>query len=684
DTPDPYVKLYIQNAPNGRTKTQFISNDPNPVWNEEFKFLIDKELENVLHITLMDADTFSDDVVGKTQIFPLDGLEIDRICRKTFVFRKKSEVDITLELRKCEDPRDLRYSVELCQEEIDFRENRKPFLFQAMKKLLGPRGPARMDELPTVGIVGSGGGFRAMVGLSGVFCALKDMGVLDCAMYAAGLSGSTWYLSALYSHPKFPYIHPKIVMQQLRHNVQYSWIRLLTPSWLYKHIKIIHEKKVRGQPISFTDFFGYLVGETILRDRKTIPKLSDQRVAVRYGNVPLPLYTCVQVKNDVSAKSYNEWVEFSPYEVGMAKYGTFMKAEHFGSKFFCGQLHTQYPEPPLEYLQGIWGSAFTVLLQRLLSEGQVPSAIEKVRPSSSVMREDLHQILYSENQDDDEESDSEEEEQSVDGHHIKEAPVFDDNDMEEPKEEDHNDPGLLGRIAQRFMNKFPVLQTRSGRAGRVHNFLRGLGLAFAPVPLESEDVTDAADQLSVKSKRIFLADSGLVFNSPYPLLIRPQRGCDVLLSFDFSSREREIEMPFEELLLAEEWARKNRLKFPPINAKEQYEEHGLKEFYVFSDPNDPECPVVIHFVLMNGSFKDYSRPGVPRKTSSEKEFGTFAVFEDPDDHYSTFNFHYSHNSFDRLSQLMEFNTLLAEETIKDVIADGVRRKRQLNAMKSST
>lgn len=31
-----------------------------------------------------------------------------------------------------------------------------------------------------------------MVGLSGVFCALEDMGVLDCAMYAAGLSGSTW------------------------------------------------------------------------------------------------------------------------------------------------------------------------------------------------------------------------------------------------------------------------------------------------------------------------------------------------------------------------------------------------------------------------------------------------------------------------------------------------------------
>ena len=51
--------------------------------------------------------------------------------------------------------------------------------------------------------------------------------------------------------------------------------------------------------------------------------------------------------------SFTEWVEFSPYEIGMAKYGTFMKTEHFGSKFFCGKLVNSYPEPTLAYLQGI-------------------------------------------------------------------------------------------------------------------------------------------------------------------------------------------------------------------------------------------------------------------------------------------------------------------------------------------
>lgn len=47
-------------------------------------------------------------------------------------------------------------------------------------------------QVPTIAVLGSGGGFRAMVSLSGVFCALKDMGVLDCVTYVSGLSGSAW------------------------------------------------------------------------------------------------------------------------------------------------------------------------------------------------------------------------------------------------------------------------------------------------------------------------------------------------------------------------------------------------------------------------------------------------------------------------------------------------------------
>jgi len=47
-----------------------------------------------------------------------------------------------------------------------------------------------------------------------------------------------------------------------------------------------------------------------------------------------------------------EWMEFSPYEIGMPKYGTFMRPELFGSKFFIGHLVKKFDEPPLHFLQG--------------------------------------------------------------------------------------------------------------------------------------------------------------------------------------------------------------------------------------------------------------------------------------------------------------------------------------------
>ena len=47
-------------------------------------------------------------------------------------------------------------------------------------------------QTPTIAVIGSGGGFRAMTGYSGVFKALASTGLLDCATYACGLSGSSW------------------------------------------------------------------------------------------------------------------------------------------------------------------------------------------------------------------------------------------------------------------------------------------------------------------------------------------------------------------------------------------------------------------------------------------------------------------------------------------------------------
>ena len=59
-------------------------------------------------------------------------------------------------------------------------------------------------------------------------------------------------------------------------------------------------------------------------------------------------------------------------------------------------------------------------------------------------------------------------------------------DGKDLKDEDSGDPGFLKSIAESFVEKISVLKTRSGRAGLVHNFLRGLQLMTAPVPSAGE------------------------------------------------------------------------------------------------------------------------------------------------------------------------------------------------------
>ena len=90
---------------------------------------------------------------------------------------------------------DIRYELALCKEENNFRKLRSKIITENLRRLLGnERGPKNENETPCIGILGSGGGYRALCGFSGVLSALKELGLFDCAMYTCGLSGSTWYV----------------------------------------------------------------------------------------------------------------------------------------------------------------------------------------------------------------------------------------------------------------------------------------------------------------------------------------------------------------------------------------------------------------------------------------------------------------------------------------------------------
>uniref|UniRef100_A0AAR2LRK8 Phospholipase A2 n=1 Tax=Pygocentrus nattereri TaxID=42514 RepID=A0AAR2LRK8_PYGNA len=676
DTPDPYVELSIPTAPESRKRTRHIDNDINPKWNETFDFLLDPKQENVLEMTLMDANYVMDETLG-TATYSIGTLKIGQPETVTMSIGKTTKVYLQLLLEVCSST-DLRFSMALCDQEKLFRQTRRDRVMLGIKKLLhmeNPRFLCLCTQVPTIAIVGSGGGFRAMVGFSGVMKALYESGVLDCATYVAGLSGSTWYMSTLYSHPEFPAKGPREINEELMKSVSNSPLKLLMPQHIKRYIKALWNKKAAGQPVTFTDIFGMLIGETLIPGRMDT-KLSSMQEKINEGQSPLPLFTCLHVKPRVSELMFADWVEFSPYEIGMAKYGTFMPPELFGSKFFMGSVVKKYEENPLHFLMGVWGSAFSILFNRVLGV--------KETTDGSTMEEELEQIKLEQIVGNDS-TDNEEEPRRAG---TESAEVEDERQR-------HAQASWVQWMFSSVVGDSSLFNTREGRAGKVHNFMLGLNLnsttPFTPcsgimhqvsVDEEVDAITDPNEfkdiyePLDVRSKKIHVVDSGLTFNLPYPLILRPQRGVDLIISFDFSARPGDSSPPFKELLLAEKWARMNKLPFPKIDVK-VFDREGLRECYVFKPTRgEKHCPTVIHFVLANIHFRDFKAPGVPRETDKEKEFGDFDIFDDPETPYSTFNFQYSNQAFRQLHDLMEFNTLNNIEVIKDAIKDSILQRRE--------
>ena len=118
-------------------------------------------------------------------------------------------------------------------------------------------------------------------------------------------------------------------------------------------------------------------------------------------------------------------------------------------------------------------------------------------------------------------------------------------------------------------------------------------------------------------------------------------------------------------------------------------EEPLKEVYVIRDDENPRAPVIIHFLLVNSSFRKFSAPGIPRNKNDQS--ADFNIFEHPDNVYSTFNFTYdkevirkfflqklidNFQSFERLERLMEYNVLNNINVIKNEILEGIQLRRR--------
>jgi hypothetical protein len=69
-------------------------------------------------------------------------------------------------------------------------------------------------------------------------------------------------------------------------------------------------------------------------------------------------------------------------------------------------------------------------------------------------------------------------------------------------------------------------------------------MSFTFYPILDCDFKGYRESMQTDDKKIYLVDSGLSFNLPFPIALRPQREIELYITFDFSSRKTDCTPPF--------------------------------------------------------------------------------------------------------------------------------------------
>jgi len=250
--------------------------------------------------------------------------------------------------------------------EQSYVAKRMPVIHRSIEKMIGEK--VAQKDIPKIGIIASGGGYRAMIGTLGFLLGADDIGLLESLLYVVGLSGSTWCLSTWLSSGLSIQSFAIQLMENLdevKNITNISSPKLMADALLVKY--------AYNQPLTLVDIYGALLANSLLRnykDKRHQVYMSDQINIIQNGQFPMPIYTAVSA--DKGQKQY-KWYEFSPYEVGaswlLTSYdGAYIPTWSFGRRFKNGLSQDFAPPQSLAFLQGVFGSAFAFTFNKAYEE----------------------------------------------------------------------------------------------------------------------------------------------------------------------------------------------------------------------------------------------------------------------------------------------------------------------------
>lgn len=302
----------------------------------------------------------------------------------------------------------VRISTELSNQELNFLKNRDIKVKSAIENLISVK--LNNNQIPRIALCFSGGGYRAMISALGALAGLKLSGLLDTVTYISALSGSTWAISSIYGHNLDLFDNIRLIKEQVSKPLYLSVsIKFMLENSLYKLFY--------GQNCNMVGIWGVLLAETLFSDlnkgwfrylnyqeqyniltrlvKSDMPKFSDFRNKIDDGQMPMPI--CTSIVGDIDTNNRYEWVEYNPYEIGFIESNTFIPSWSFGRKFING-VSTDYSlELGLDYLMGIWGSAFTVSVKELLENyrDSISTALSKTLDLLTINNDKLHKFRLS-------------------------------------------------------------------------------------------------------------------------------------------------------------------------------------------------------------------------------------------------------------------------------------------------
>lgn len=323
---------------------------------------------------------------------------------------------------------EVRRGLDLGLEERRFLQMRKVHVRNRFAKYLG-LDPAEVhpDDVPTVGFGGSGGGFRAMIGVLGYAQEMKRTGLWDLFTYVAGVSGACWALASYFTfgdatvdkvldnckarlHPHHP-LSPDAIRKLLTapdgayvtlgplaqkhhsklHTVAMDLYSVFATGYVFLHHDHPSQQDLAGQ-----------AGQ-----RHSWYKWTSAREHLEDGREPMPIITAIRHERpwkdwedkdqpfkepDQSAierkdadDAWFQWFEMTPFEVGCDELEAWVPTWGFGRPFSQGRSILQLPEQSLSLLLGLATgapagplSSYISTIKRQLPPGFIGNAIEDV------------------------------------------------------------------------------------------------------------------------------------------------------------------------------------------------------------------------------------------------------------------------------------------------------------------